>query len=155
MEFYFISGHYMGEDLYEDHCLNFADGFNEIILKCLITKKTNTHITFTVTKIINLKLKNYECFGSIVLGDILEFDYVPYVYNKKTYYLMGNTTFNKIDLSTDISLLCEENLYDDMLIKNKYEELTKQLSMIEVDSLKEKEFLTNLLNKYINIIGKE
>jgi hypothetical protein len=152
--FYLISGDYIGEKLSDDYSENFANGFNEIILKGLIVEQTKIYIIFIITEIVNFNYYDYTNDKVIVLGDKLKIEWESKFNfsDKKIYYKVNSVENNKIDISSNISLLCSEDMYNDILLKDKYSELTYQLNKIEFDNLTEKNYLIDLLLDYIEKI---
>ena len=154
MEYYLISGNYMGETLSDDYSENFANGFNEIILKGLIVEQTKIYIIFIITEIVNFNYYDYTNDKVIVLGEKLKIEWVSKFNfsDKKIYYKVNSVENDKIDISSNIALLCSEDMYNDILLKDKYSELTYQLNKIEFDNLTEKNYLIDLLLDYIEKI---
>lgn len=155
MEYYYlISGDYMGEKLSDDYSENFANGFNGIILKGLIVEQTKIYIIFIITEIVNFNYYDYINNEVIVLGDKLKIEWESKFnfYDKKIYYKVNSVESDKIDISSNIAVLCSEDMYNDILLKDKYSELTYQLNKIEFDNLTEKNYLIDLLLDYIEKI---
>ena len=144
----------MGETLSDNYSDNFANGFNEIILKGIITKQTKTFLIFTITEIVNLNIKHYDYTELFVPGDKLKIEWVSKyeLSDKKIYYNLNDISNTKIDLSTDIAILCSKEMYTEMLHKDKYSELTEILDKFEFENPGEKDYLINLLNDYIKQI---
>jgi hypothetical protein len=156
MEYYLISGHYSGKIQNSNFPQTFANSYNNIVLQGVISEQTELSIMFVITEIMHLDTEYENEYKSIVVGDTLKIDWLEKneIDKEHIYYNVLDIS-NKTDVfNSNVSLLCSEQMYMNILYKNKYEGLIQILDKIDICDFGEKKFVINLLSESIRQIQK-
>lgn len=145
-EYYFISDTYMGEKFNDnDYVINFIDGFNGIKLKGTIVEENSIYVLFCVNEIINFEYKYSNDIPKI--NDIIKIELKEKYNNNNEYYKINDHPFD-----TDISVLCSKECYEKKRLECKFDNLTEILYQLEIDNDYEKDYLIEILKKFIKDI---
>ena len=144
-EYYFISDRYINEKFNDNnYVINFIDGFNGIKLKGIITEENSIYVLFRVNEIINFEYKYSNDIPKV--GDIIKIEWIE-KYNNNEYYKINNGPYD-----TDISVLCSKECYEKKILECKFDNLTEILYQLEINNDYEKDYLIEILKKFIKDI---